>query len=188
MYLPNWQMCGHNFLDSGRFLFASQTFMKPYFNSWLLSLSVLTIFLIETYWRIFHVESSKVQHNIGHPLVTYKKIQVWLISEKFSHTRNDCFITDGTKHFRGAEVTIFKAIAEHLKFQYVITEPEICCGFGSISTGLRGEMTMGLSDIGWSQLYFTQWRWQHHDITSSYDEDQACLIVNNIFLLTCWVV
>ena len=37
---------------------------------------------------------------------------------------------------------------------------------------------MGLSDIGWSQLYFTKWRWQHHDITSSYDEDKACLMVN----------
>ena len=46
---------------------------------------------------------------------------------------------------------------------------------------------MGLSDVGWSQLYFTRWRWQHHDITSSYDEDQACLMVNVEFHLnfTC---
>ena len=43
---------------------------------------------------------------------------------------------------------------------------------------------MGLSDVGWSQLYFTRWRWQHHDITSSYDEDQACLMVNVDFQLT----
>ena len=86
--------------------------------------------------------------------------------------------SDGSKDFRGAEVTLFKAIADHLNFDYIIREPQMCCGFGAINTGIRGEMTFGLSDVGWSQLYFTQSRWQQHDITTSYDEDQACLMVN----------
>ena len=47
-------------------------------------------------------------------------------------------------------------------------------------------MTFGLSDVGWSQLYFTQSRWQQHDITTSYDEDQACLMVNWLLIFTAY--
>ena len=46
-------------------------FYETIFKYWLLSLPVLTIFLIEAYWRISHVESSKGLHNIGLHLVTY---------------------------------------------------------------------------------------------------------------------
>ena len=85
---------------------------------------------------------------------------------------------DGSKHFHGAEVTIFKAISQALNFGYTIQEPQICCGFGSISSGVTGEMAMGLSDVAWSQLYFNEWRWHRFDVTTSYDEEQACFMVN----------
>ena len=48
---------------------------------------------------------------------------------------------------------------------------------------MLAEMMMGLSDVGWSQLYFNEWRWQHFDLTTSYDEDQHCLMVNFLILI-----
>ena len=89
---------------------------------------------------------------------------------------------DGSKRFHGAEVTIFKAIAKALNFGYTIQEPQICCGFGSISSGVTGEMALGLSDVAWSQLYFNEWKWPRFDMTISYDEDQACFMVNCTFI------
>ena len=89
---------------------------------------------------------------------------------------------DGSKHFHGAEVTIFQAIAKALNFDFTIQEPHICCGFGSISSGVTGEMALGLSDVAWSQLYFNEWRWQRFDMTTSYDEEQACFMVNRNFI------
>ena len=80
---------------------------------------------------------------------------------------------DGTKNFHGAEVTLFKAIVKHLNFDYIIQEPQVCSGF----CGMREEMIKGFSDVGWSQLYLTEDRWQQMDLTTSYDEDKACLMV-----------
>ena len=81
---------------------------------------------------------------------------------------------DGTQTYHGSEVTLFKALAGHFNFDYIIREPQLRGGF----KGMLAEMLMGLSDVGWSQLYFNEWRWQHFDLTTSYDEDQACLMVN----------
>ena len=54
---------------------------------------------------------------------------------------------------------MFKTIARHLKFDYVITGPKRCCGFGLAegenSTGIFGEMMHGFSDVSWGQLYLT---------------------------------
>ena len=86
-------------------------------------------------------------------------------------------VLDGSKSFRGSEVTLFKAIANHLNFDYIIREPKTP-GWGSISSGMAGEMTMGLSDVAWSQMYFSIWKWQFHDVTTSYDDSQHCLMVN----------
>ena len=85
-------------------------------------------------------------------------------------------VLDGSKTFRGSEVTLFKAIAQHLNFEYIIREPKTP-GWGNISYGMAGEMTMGLSDVAWSQMYFSTWRWQFHDVTTSYDDSQHCLMV-----------
>ena len=85
----------------------------------------------------------------------------------------NCFL-DGTPSYHGSEVTLFRALAGHLKFDYVIREPQLYPGF----KGITAEMFKGLSDIGWSQLYFNEWRWMHYDLTTSYDEDQACLMVS----------
>ena len=38
-------------------------------------------------------------------------------------------------------------------------------------------MIKGFSDVGWSQLYLTEDRWQQMDLTTSYDEDKSCLMV-----------
>ena len=81
---------------------------------------------------------------------------------------------DGTQTYHGSEVTLFKALAGHLNFDYIISEPQLHGGF----KGMVAEMLMGLSDVGWSQLYFNEWRWKHFDLTTSYDEDQRCLMVN----------
>ena len=86
-------------------------------------------------------------------------------------------VLDGNKSFRGSEVTLFKAIANHLNFEYIIREPKTP-GWGNISSGMAGEMTMGLSDVAWSQMYFSIWKWQFHDVTTSYDDSQHCLMVN----------
>ena len=88
------------------------------------------------------------------------------------------FFPDGTQSYHGSEVTLFKALAEHLKFDYTISEPQLYPGF----KGMIAEMVNGLSDIGWSQLYFTEWRWNRFDLTTSYDEDQACLMVSEVFI------
>ena len=89
-------------------------------------------------------------------------------------------VLDGSKSFRGSEVTLFKAIANHLNFDYIIREPKTP-GWGNISSGMAGEMTMGLSDVAWSQMYFSIWKWQFHDVTTSYDDSQHCLMVNIFF-------
>ena len=89
-------------------------------------------------------------------------------------------VLDGSKTFRGSEVTLFKAIAQHLNFEYIIREPKTP-GWGNISYGMAGEMTMGLSDVAWSQMYFSIWKWQFHDVTTSYDDSQHCLMVNIFF-------
>ena len=90
-------------------------------------------------------------------------------------------VLDGSKTFRGSEVTLFKAIAQHLNFEYIIREPKTP-GWGSIYNGMAGEMAQGLSDVAWSQMYFTLWKWHFYDITTSYDDSQHCLMV--IFLLS----
>ena len=75
---------------------------------------------------------------------------------------------------------MFKAIAKHLNFDYVITEPKRCCGFGNLdgenSTGLNGEMVAGLSDVAWGQMYLEDW--DIMDMTVGYDDDKACLMVS----------
>ena len=75
-------------------------------------------------------------------------------------------------------MSLFKAIADHLQFDYTIQEPQVCCGFGSLSTGMMGEMALGHSDVGWSQLYLNEFKFHIMDVTTSYDEDQACFMVN----------
>ena len=94
-----------------------------------------------------------------------------------SYSQEIIMFPDGSKTFHGSEVTLFKAIADHLHFDYIIREPQTP-GWGSISSGMAGEMTMGLSDVAWSQMYFSIWKWQFHDVTTSYDDSQACLMVN----------
>ena len=95
------------------------------------------------------------------------------------------FVLDGSKSFRGSEVTLFKAIANHLNFDYIIREPKTP-GWGNISSGMAGEMTMGLSDVAWSQMYFSIWKWQFHDVTTSYDDSQHCLMVNREKIRCDW--
>ena len=76
---------------------------------------------------------------------------------------------------------MFKALAEHLNFEYVIDKPSRGDGFGSVagknSTGMMGEIILDLSDIGWGQLYST---YSFFDTTVSYDFDEACFIVSNL--------
>ena len=76
---------------------------------------------------------------------------------------------------------MFKTIARHLSFDYVITEPKRCCGFGLAegenSTGIFGEMMHGFSDVSWGQLYLTDLKLSNFDMTVSYDYDQACFMV-----------
>ena len=92
---------------------------------------------------------------------------------------------DGTNITRGAEVTMFKALAEHLNFEYVINKPSRGNGFGTVagknSTGMMGEIILDLSDIGWGQLYST---YSFFDTTVSYDFDEACLIVSDMIYTT----
>ena len=77
---------------------------------------------------------------------------------------------------------MFKTIARHLKFDYDITEPKRCCGFGLAegenSTGIFGEMMHGFSDVSWGQLYLTDLKLSNFDMTVSYDYDQACFMVS----------
>ena len=93
-------------------------------------------------------------------------------------------ISDGTKNIRGAEVTMFKAISKQLNFKYNLTEPKRCCGFGrrkgENSTGMIGEMMLGFSDVGWGQMYLKAWHLK--DMTVSYDDDKACIIVSSHFM------
>ena len=84
------------------------------------------------------------------------------------------FFPDGSQSYRGSEVTLFKTLAEHLKFNYTIREPQLYPGF----KGMIAEMVNGFSDIGWSQLYFDEWRWKRFDLTTNYDMDQACFMVS----------
>ena len=88
------------------------------------------------------------------------------------------FFIDGTKTFHGAEVSLFKVIADHLKFDYTIQEPQVCCGFGYLSTGMVGDISLGHSDVGWGQLYLNEFKSLIMDVTTSYNEDQACFMVN----------
>jgi hypothetical protein len=52
------------------------------------------------------------------------------------------------------EVDIFKLLSAHLKFDYIIREPKICCMWGVGNedlhnlTGNRAEMYYNYSDIG----------------------------------------
>ena len=62
-----------------------------------------------------------------------------------------------------------------MNFKYIIREPQLNSGF----EGMVAEMLMGLSDVGWSQLYVTEWRWQRFDLTTSYDEDKECIMVSS---------
>ena len=123
-----------------------------------------------------------MQHTTGRHLVTSPKAQVSgfspCLATKANCITRSCFPLDGTKIFHGAEVTLFKAIAKHLNFDYTIREPQVCCGFGTFSTGMMGEMTLGRSDVGWSQLYLNEFKSLVMDVTTSYDEDQACFMVN----------
>ena len=61
-----------------------------------------------------------------------------------------------------------------MNFKYIIREPQLKSGF----EGMVAEMFMGFSDVGWSQLYLTEWRWQRFDLTTAYDEDKECLMVS----------
>ena len=76
---------------------------------------------------------------------------------------------------------MFKALAKHLNFEYVINKPSRGNGFGTVegknSTGMMGEIILGFSDIGWGQLYST---YSFFDTTVSYDFDEACFIVSDI--------
>ena len=128
-------------------------------------LSCRVIRAVTQHWPPF----SYIIHNPG--------VNTNCIKEKFNLCYEDNSI-DGSKKFDGAEVTLFKAIAKALNFDYIIREPQICCGFGDISSGITGEMIMGLSDIAWSQQYFIEWYWLRFDMTTSYNEDQACFMVN----------
>ena len=112
-------------------------------------------------------------HNITHHSVTSQKkkvVDAYDLAIKYYFN----FVPDGTQSYHGSEVTLFKTLAEHLKFEYTIREPQLYPGF----KGIFEEMVNGLSDIGWSQLYFIEWRWKHFDLTTAYDEDQACLMVS----------
>ena len=112
-------------------------------------------------------------HNIGRHSVTSQKNKVVHAIVKAIKTNFNLF-ADGTQSYHGSEVTLFKTLAEHLKFEYTIREPQLYPGF----KGIIAEFKNGLSDIGWSQLYFNEWRWKHLDLTTGYDEDQACLMVS----------
>ena len=81
---------------------------------------------------------------------------------------------DGRKNFHGSEVTLFKAIAEYLNFDYIINEPRMSHGF----SGMMTELSFGFSDVGWSQLYLSEFKWGFMDMTTSYGEDKACLMVS----------
>ena len=114
-----------------------------------------------------------VLHNIGHHSVISQRNKVIKAAVMTIKSYLN-FSLDGTQRYHGSEVTLFKALAEHLNFDYVIREPQLYPGFH----GMLAEMANGLSDIGWSQLYFNEWRWVYFDLTTSYDEDQACLMVS----------
>ena len=113
-----------------------------------------------------------VLHNIGHPSVTSPKNKVVPANVMVIKSNLNCF-PDGTQSYHGSEATLFRALAGHLKFDYIIREPQLYPGFN----GIIAELVNGLSDVGWSQLYFNEWRWKQFDLTTSYDEDQACLMV-----------
>ena len=112
-------------------------------------------------------------HNIGHHSVTSQKNKV-VPTDVMAIKSYLNFLPDGTKSYHGSEVTLFKTLAEHLKFEYTIREPQLYPGF----KGIIAEFKNGLSDIGWSQIYFSEWRWKHLDLTTGYDEDEACLMVS----------
>ncbi len=83
------------------------------------------------------------------------------------------------------QVTIFKTIASHLKFSYTIREPLICCSFGAYAkntmenaTGQAAEASYGLSDVSFSQLFYTSQKVALHDMTSPYDNDHICFMVS----------
>ena len=112
-------------------------------------------------------------HNIGRHSVTSQKNKVVHANVKAIKPYLNLFAV-GTQSYHGSEVTLFKTLAEHLRFNYTIREPQLNSGF----KGIFEEMVNGLSDIGWSQLYFIEWRWKQFDLTNGYDQDQACLMVS----------
>ena len=117
-------------------------------------------------------------HNIGrHSAISQKNKVVHANVMAIKTYLN--FPPDGTQSYYGYEVTLFKALAGHLKFNYIIREPQPYPGF----KGILAEVRHGLSDIGWSQLYFDEWRWKRFDLTTSYDEDQHCLMVNFLIFI-----
>ena len=85
--------------------------------------------------------------------------------------------------YNAIQVTIFQTIAKHLKFDYTIREPLICCGFGvkpkpgRNATGQSAELTYGLSDVSFSQLFYNPQKAALNEMTSPYDTDSVCFMV-----------